>query len=277
VIGRRGFLSLTAALVACRRAPARPAIAQRVVSTTASTTEALFAIGAGTLVVGRSRYCDYPPEVAALPSIGGYVDPSLEAILALHPDLVVGARGPIGEGLVRTLEERGIGTWFPETETIDQILAMLDGLGTRTGNVDGARALVTELRARRLALESALAAAQRPRVLLLFEKKPISAAGPGSFPDEMLRLAGGQNVLGEGARYATISLEKVLSLDPDVILDAEMAPTQTPFDETWQSVRAIREGRVVRMGDERVLRPGPRVLEGAATIARALHPSIAIP
>jgi iron complex transport system substrate-binding protein len=123
-------------------------------------------------------------------------------------------------------------------------------------------------------LRAAVAQRPRPRVLLLFEKKPISAAGAGSFPDEMLALAGGTNVLEGGAAYATVSLEKVLALDPDVILDAEMGSAAVPFDETWKGVRAVREGRVIRLADETVLRPGPRVLDGAAAIARALHPGI---
>jgi iron complex transport system substrate-binding protein len=274
-VNRRGFLAFATALVACRRDAKNAGVAERVVSTSASTTEALFAIGAGAKVVGRSRYCDYPPEALKLPSIGGYTDPSLEAILGLRPDLVVGARGPIGAGLVRTLEDRGIATWFPETENLEQIIAMIEGLGVRTG-VDGTK-VTSAMRARRAAIESSLAGAPRPRVLLVFEKKPISVAGPGSFPDEMLRLAGGINALSDGARYATISLEKTLALDPDVVLDAEMGGAPTPFDATWEPVRAIRDKRVVRIGDERVLRPGPRVLDGVATIARALHPTIAVP
>jgi len=273
-VKRRSFLAFAAALAACRRNAANNAIAARVVSTSASTTEALFAIGAGSKVVGRSRYCDYPPEALSLPSIGGYTDPSLEAILGLRPDLVVGARGPIGQGLVRTLEDRGIATWFPETESLEQILTMIEGLGTRTG-LDGTK-VTAAMRARKVAIETSLANRARPRVLLVFEKKPISVAGPGSFPDEMLRLAGGTNALSQGQRYATISLEKVLALDPDVVLDAEMGAAPTPFDATWAALRAIREQHVVRVADERVLRPGPRVLDGVATIARALHPGAGV-
>ncbi len=279
MIGRRAFLTSVAA-IACRRSrvgadDAATRVATRIVSVSASTTEALFAVGAGALVVGRSRYCDHPPEALALPSIGGYVDPSLEAILGLRPDLVVGARGPIGQGLVRTLEERGIATWFPETETLDQILAMIEGIGARTGR--DALPVVRAMRARRDAIAAALSTVPRPRTLLVFEKKPISVAGPGSFPDEMLRLAGGANALAEGARYATISLEKALALDPDVVLDAEMGAAPTPFDATWSALRAVRDGKIVRLADERVLRPGPRVLDGVALIARALHPGVAIP
>ncbi len=127
------------------------------------------------------------------------------------------------------------------------------------------------MHARRGAIEAALAQVKRPRALLLFEKKPISAAGPGSFPDEMLALAGATNALVDERRaYANLSLEKVIALDPDVILDAEMGATATVFDSTFRGVRAVRDGKVVRLGDESVLRPGPRVNEGVG--ARGRHP-----
>jgi len=278
------LLALLLSLVACRRKTAavrdeagisRPA--QRIVSISASTTETLFAIGAGSTVVGRSRYCDYPKEALSLPTIGGYVDPNLEAILGLRPDLVVGARGPIGSGIVRTLEDRGIATYFPETERIDGIYAMIEGLGARTAHGDDAARLVASMRARRIEIENAVSALPKPRVLMLFAKKPISVAGPSSFTGEMLALAGATNVMTEGAAYPTISLEKVITLDPDLVLDAEMAAYGTPFDETWKTVRAIRDGKVVRLEDETVLRPGPRVMEGVARLARVIHPDAKIP
>lgn len=251
----------------------RDAAALRIVSVSASTTEALFAIGAGAQVVGRSRYDDYPKEALALPTVGGFVDPNLEAILALRPDLVVGARGPMGPGIVKTLEEHGIATWFPETETIAGIYAMIEGLGARSGHVAEAGALVAKMKARGAAIAQALNGLPQPKVLLLFDTKPIVAAGPGSFVDEMLRLAGGRNALLDGARYATLALETVLTLDPDVILDAEMTPSPQGFDDTWKSVRAVRDGKVTLLRDEAILRPGPRVFEGIATLARTLHPS----
>src|SRR5438309_5001124 len=107
-----GILSL--AILSCRKWTPSSAIAPaRIVSLSPSTTETLFALGAGERLVGRSRFCDYPPEVRRIPSVGGYVDASLEAILALAPDLVVGARGPAGPSLANKLGSMGIATFFP--------------------------------------------------------------------------------------------------------------------------------------------------------------------
>ena len=131
---RRSFLVLAAA-AAChahsiggRDARATPS---RIVSLSPSTTETVAALGALSSLVGRSRYCDYPPEVKKLPEVGGYVDPNVEAILALRPDLVIGARGPAGRRIDDTLRSRGVDTYFPATESIADIFEMIRGVGAR--------------------------------------------------------------------------------------------------------------------------------------------------
>jgi iron complex transport system substrate-binding protein len=252
------------------------------VSLSPSTTEAIYAIGAGAMLVGRSRYCDYPPEALRLPQIGGYVDPNLEAILALEPTLVTGARGPSGSGTVDALNARGVATYFPETESIEQIEAMIRGLGARTGRDVEAGALVTKLQARVEAVARAVAGKPRPRVLLVFGIEPIVAAGPRSFADEMLARAGAVNAVTDGHGYPTLGMETVLVLDPDVVLNAAIEESHgkvriSKDTPGWQKLRAVREGRVVPLADEAVLRPGPRVGDGLAQIARAVHPEASVP
>jgi iron complex transport system substrate-binding protein len=277
---------LLLALAACRKTPPleKPdgGIATRVVSLSPSTTETLFVIGAGERVVGRSRYCDWPAEVKKLPEIGGYVDPSFEAILALRPDLVTGARGPAGAALSERLEARGISTFLPQTESFAQIDTMILGLGERTGRAKESKAIVDALDARVKAIEKAVSAGPRVRVLLVFGIQPLSVAGPAGFADEMIRRAGGTNVITEGGGYPTIGVERVLTLDPDVILNAAMAESEgneriTKDTPGWGHVRAVAQGHVVRVTDESVLRPGPRVADGLATLAHAIHPDVTIP
>lgn len=279
-LGRRQTLAwLLGVAAACSRTSRSREAARRVVSLSPSTTEALFAVGAGGLLVGRSRYCDFPPEVAALPQIGGYIDPNLEAIVGLRPDLVVGARGPSGPGLTERLERLGIATYFPPTETFDEIGEMVRGLGERTGRSDDGRRAADDIASRVRAVEQSLAGRARPRVLLVFGTEPISVAGPRSFADEMLRRAGGDNVVTQGPTYPTLGLERIVMLDPDVVINASMAESRgaerirrdTPG---WAGVRAVREGRVTSLTDETVLRPGPRVSEGLSVIARSIHPDL---
>jgi len=283
---RRRTVLISMAGLACSAAACRSgarartaAVPQRLVSLTPNMTEAVFAIGAGGRLVARSRYCDYPPEVKRLPSVGGYVDPSFEAILAARPDLVIGARGPGGRAIVDRLEQRGIQTWFPETETIAQIEAMIEGLADRIGMHDDGVRVADALRVRLSRLDDRLSSVPRPRALLVFGLAPIVVAGPGGFPDEMMRRAGMTNVIGQGTRYPTINVETVLSLDPDLVIDAAMAEGgDTSRIQAaapgWSAVRAVREGKVATVRDDSVLRPGPRVAEGVARLASIAHPEV---
>lgn len=255
------------------------AVPKRIVSLSPSTTEALFVIGAGKDMVGRSRYCDWPKEVLALPQVGGFVDPNLEAILALKPDLVTGARGPAGAAITERLEQRGIATYFPKTETFGEIDTMIRGLGERTGHVEQANAQLESIHRRIAGIEKAVGQKPPVRVLLVFGLAPISVAGPQSFAEEMIRHAGGINVVTDGGAYPTIGVERVISLDPDVIVNASMAEAlgveRIKKDAPgWSNVRAVKTDHVVSITDESVLRPGPRIADGLTTLAKAIHPDV---
>lgn len=261
--------------------PAVKALPQRIVSLSPSTTEAVFAVGAGKLLVGRSKFCDYPASATKLPSVGGYIDPSLEVVLSLQPDLVVGARGPSGRAMADRLGEQGIDTFFPPTDSRADIEAMLRTLGAKLGRKDDAEAVIGGINAQvdRVAHRLAVEGAERPRVLLVFGTKPIVVAGPGSFAGEVLTLAGATNAMKEGTPYPKIGMETLLALDPDIILDATMAASQVgvgirPDAPGWRDLRAVREGRLLPIRDQAVLRPGPRVGDGLITIAETLHPSM---
>ncbi|EYF04065.1 ABC transporter substrate-binding protein [Chondromyces apiculatus] len=278
-----GAASAAGALTACGRRPdeAATGTAPRVVSLSPSTTEAAFVVGAGATLVGRSRYCDYPEDAARLPAVGGYADPSLESILALRPTLVIGARGPAGPALEGALHAQGIDTFFPETESLAQITSMLTELGRRLAAGPFAAQAIAHIHERRAAVEAAVRDRPRVRVALLFDTAPIVAAGPHGFPDELIRLAGGENVITRGGAYPTLGIEALLALDPEVLLDgATEAHDGTPTASRLLSLRdspgfrelkAMREGRVRPLRSAAALRPGPRIGEGLVALACAIH------
>lgn len=251
----------------------------RVVSISPSTTEALFAIDAGALVVGRSKYCDYPKDVEKLPAVGGFADPNVEAILALAPTLVVGAHGPAGPALEEKLKAHGVATFFPETESFAQIESMLKELGDRLDRAAAARASIDRIESARARVKGVVASRPRVKVALLFDVNPIVAAGPGGFPDELLREAGGDNVVTSGGAYPTVSLEHLLKHQPDVLLDgasdgeAGGASRVLALKDAqgYRDLEALKHGRVKLVSTGSVLRPGPRIGEGLVAIARALH------
>jgi len=240
-------------------------------------------LGSGARLVGRSRYCDFPPEVKGVRPVGGFVDPSLEAILGVKPDWVVGVQGPGLKDFAERLDARGIGTFFPPTQSFAEIGAMLVGLARLLGDEARGVAVKAAIDAERAAVERALAGLPRPRALLVFGLRPVVVAGGGSFPDEMLRLAGAENAItGEKQRFPTLGIERVLALDPDVVLDATGGAMRegisiSPDLPGWSEARAVREGRLIVVSDDRILRPGPRVGQGLALLARSLHPGAPLP
>ncbi len=276
------IVAFVAFATGCSRPKATGGSTIRIVSLSPSTTEALFAIGAGNVLVGRSRYCDFPEAAKSVPEVGGYVDPNFEAIVALRPTLVVGARGPLGPEIVSRLESHGAATYFPATESFNSIEDMVLGLGERTGHGNEARRVVEDLRAKRERVEVAVRAKPKARVLMVFGLEPIVAAGPKSFADEMLRRAGAENVVKDGDAYPTLGIERVIALEPDVILNAAMAEAHgasriSKEAPGWKEVRAVKNGHVYMMDDEAVLRPGPRIVEGLQKVAGALHPDVTFP
>lgn len=284
---RRAFVGAVlaaAALAACRRHQdnlSEPTDARRVVSLAPALTETLFAIGAGDRVVGRSRFCDFPPEAEGLPIVGALADADLEAILQLAPDLVVGVPGPASKRLEEQLRARDVPTWFPEVSSYVDIGAMIIGAGERTGRRLDAQHLLAWIDQRVLAVERSVALLPAPRVLVVVGLAPIVAAGPGSFLDELTRRARATNVVQRGGAWQVLGLEQLVELDPFLVIDASGDPTSheriDPEAPGWKDLRAVRDGRVAAVGDERVLRPGPRVADGLWVLARAIHPEAVLP
>ncbi len=246
-----------------------------------STTETLFAIGAGESVVARSRYCEWPPEAMKLPALGG-IEPDVESILQLQPDLVVGPSGGWSQRLTATLTTHGIATWFPpDSASLADVDALVVSLGERTGHAQEAARVVERMHATEHAVEQAVAAEPKPRVLFVVDVAPVYAAGPRTFAGEMLREAGAVDALPADTAWTSVGFERIVEIDPDVVIDASSEDAAAPSTITaqspgWNGVRAVREGHVIRLHDHRVLTPGPRIGEGLAVLAHALHPDAQI-
>lgn len=246
----------------------------RIVSLAPSVTELLFALGVGERVVGVTRYCDYPAEASRLPRIGGFVDPSFEAVLGLRPDLVAGIADPGIRAFHERLRAAGVAVIALEMQSLAEIRAATLALGESVGRQEAAVALVRTMDARLAAVTSAVAGAPLTRVLAVYGRRPLVVAGAGSFPDSLIRMAGGVNVAG-GSKVAwpTWSMEEVLRAAPEVIIDCTMGSEANDVTWTdWAVVPAVRDGRVVRIEDSSPLRPGPRIADALEALARAIHP-----
>ncbi|MGH7499536.1 MAG: ABC transporter substrate-binding protein [Gemmatimonadales bacterium] len=232
--------------------------AHRVASLIPATTELLFAIGAGSSVVGRTTWCDYPPAARAVPSLGDGISPNLEAILASAPDLVLLYNSARNAEAAARLRSAGIPALRLNTDALSDVDRIARLLGRVTGHDFSADSLGA-------AFDTALAAAStkpdstRPKVLLLVWEQPPMTIGRGSFLSELVERAGGRNLFDDVAASAgTVSIEAVAARDPDLILTATDGPVGFVSRPEWQVVRAVRERRLIQVSGSEFNRPGPR-------------------
>lgn len=285
---RRCALALLLVAAACRgRAPSDPAAPgsfavvddrapapRRIVCLVPSATEMVFALGAGDRVVGVSAFDDYPPEVTRLPRIGGMTNPSFEGIAALRPDAVVGVEGPTDLAVLRRLRSLGVRVVVPRVESVAEVLSGVDLLGRMLHRRPEAAALRQRISGDLAAVRARVAGRPRPKTLIVLGRRPLVVAGPGSWIDEVLVIAGGANAVTMGGRYPTIPRESLASLLPEAILDLTGHAEGGPLRDELAGIDlpALRSNRVTSLGDPMFLRPGPRVAEAARQLASALHP-----
>lgn len=250
---------------------------RRIVSLAPALTEIVFSLGLGSRVVGVTSYCDWPPEATALPKVGGYANPSVEAVIALEPDLVLVSPGPGNREAAIAIRRSGLRVEVVAAETLEETYRSIETVAEVCGEPERGRLLVRSLRERIERVAARARSSPPVRALFCVEVDPIVAAGRGTLPGELLELAGGQNVVREG-RYPRLGIEGVIALAPDVILQAPMTEGGGPgraasFWRRWPSVPAVAAGRIYVVEPDLVLRPGPRVADGVEALARLLHGS----
>ncbi|MCS7024296.1 MAG: helical backbone metal receptor [Bryobacteraceae bacterium] len=263
-----------------------PAWAQpaRIVSTSPSITEILFALGAGPHVVGVSNYCRYPPEVRHLPKVGSYLRPSAERIAQLRPDLVI--MHHTQQDTLNRLQALGIRTQLVEQGSLANLFDTIRTLGRAVGRESQAASLAANIQAK--IRPPAPSLKPNPRVLIVVARNPgqltgLVAAGPGAYLSELVEAAGGSNALTQSSTvlYPKLSLETVIHLNPDYIVDASAtmdASEDTPekrseFLAPWmarQELSAVRNRRVVATFSEAMVVPGPRVTEALEILKAVL-------
>jgi iron complex transport system substrate-binding protein len=249
----------------------------RIVSIAPSNTEMLFALGLEERIAGVDSYSTYPPEAALKPQVGSYLEPDLERVVAAEPDLILATEAHVGTVLPE-LDALGLPTVVIEPTDLDEVFSGMLLVGTIADTSPQAKQVVCELQARVDAVTAAVAGAPRPRVF--FELSPdLYTAGPGSFVDDLISRAGGDNVAAGAAElWPQLSAEAVVSADPQVILladhEAGVTAEQVAARPGWQNVSAVQQGRIVSLDSDLVARPGPRVVDGLEAIAAALHPDL---
>jgi len=289
--GRVAFGLVAAMWSAACLPPPAPEVSgppQRIVSMSPGLTETVCAVGCGDRLVAVTDYCRYPEKVRQLPKVGGYLDPNVEAIVALEPDLVLlmESQGELGPRLSRL----GLRTAVVSQHDITAVLQSFVEVAELCGSRASGEALQCDVRAHLGRISQLLAREAAPRVLAVVARpvgngsiESVWAAAPSTFVGDVITFAGGRNALetgvGEGA-YPEVSVEGLIHLDPDVILDLVSEEqgeglTKENLRADWQNLTvlsAVQADRVEVLRQPFLVVPGPRVAEVVETVARRLHP-----
>jgi iron complex transport system substrate-binding protein len=253
---------------------------RRIVALAPNVVELLFALDLGNQVVGVGDYCHWPPEVEALPHLGGLGTAQLESIVALDPDLVIALRSE--DSLAQDMRRLGVAVLSLEIETLGDVVAAALSIGRATHSEERAEAFATAFR-HHMVQRSRL---HSPSVAIVFGRQPgdlgrLMTAGSSTFIDEIVSLVGARNVFGDVlGRYPQISIEDILRRDPDIILEIQWEPESPELSKAlrrdWQAfpmLSAVRHQRIEIVAGGYTVIPGPRLIQLYETIAGALEPS----
>ncbi|MBI5657899.1 MAG: ABC transporter substrate-binding protein [Geobacter sp.] len=242
---------------------------RRIVSLAPAMTEILFTLGLGGRVVGVTSLCDRPAEARRKPTVGGMANPSLEAIVALRPDLVVMTRDGNPKEIAQRLAGLGIATHVFTAARLKDLPAGIRRMGRELGAEKAAGRLAAKLEA--AAAGGSVPAGRRKRALFVVWPDPLLAAGSGTIIDDAMQLSGFSNIAADArGTYPRLSLETVLERQPDLIIVGAAGGMQVPLKDMLHRLLmldAVQRGRVCTVGDA-LYRPGPRVAEGIAELRR---------
>lgn len=273
---------LTAVLFAATLASAQP---RRIVSTAPSITEILYAIGLGERVVGVTTYCHYPPDARTKPKIGTYIEPNLETIASLRPDLVIIQKNPIH--LADKLQSLKLKVLEISHDTLDEVYVSIQRVGDAAGASDAARKLVARLHSEMAAVRKRSGDKPARRMMFVVGRTPghiegVIAVGSASYLNGLIEAAGGTNIFKTAAAaYPKVGLEEILSRNPQVIVDmGDMSQTEHVAEEhkravvnlwrAYPSLDAVKNGRVFAVASDIFTVPGPRMAEAARAFAEML-------
>jgi len=257
-----------------------PGYPRRIVSWAPNATEILFALGLAHRVVGVTRYCDFPPEAKRKPKVGSIIAPSIERTLALKPDLVVAARLN-DRRIIDAARRAGLQVFAIDPTSVEQVYGVILSVGHLTDTTQRAKHIVASMRrkieaARRRSI--ALGLKRRPKVLFVYQLNPIWTAGRATFPDEIVRLAGGQNAAGSATGFSAFSSEALAASDPDVVLVLQTRgedKQRVMSHPALSKLRAVRQRQVYTVDADILSRAGPRLAQAVQIVARILRESSA--
>ena len=271
-VSSRAFVDDAGRRVYLAKAPSR------IISLAPSVTEMLFAIGAGTQVVGVTQFCDFPAEAKQKAKVG-YTNPNLESLVALDPDLIVAPQEFLKPDLIGKLEQLKIPVFILADRTVEDVFAHIQTLGRMLDRSTEATALGMDLRQHIARIKGRTQSAVPVRVLYVLNSEPLITVGPGSFIDQLIGLAGGVNVAAKSVTaYPRLSMEVVLQENPDILIfptgEAEgISESEQQAWRKWSTLAAVKQNNLRQIPADLLNRPGPRIGKALELLADLLHPA----
>jgi iron complex transport system substrate-binding protein len=257
-----------------------PTLPLRIVSLAPSLTETVYALGLQERLVGDTDFCDYPADAQKKPKVGGGINPNLEVIASLHPDLVLVVKSFNRLETVRALETLGIPSYSTDPHTVDEIVTSTEKLAGVLGASEAGKTLATDLNRRLAALREKLAPLAQTKVLFVVWTEPLVSIGKGTFIGDALHKAGADSIVDSDHDWPQMNLEEVVRLQPEYLVFAASHSDAGTHDfealaakPGWSLLDAIHNRRFAVISDA-VNRPAPRIVSAIEDLARQLHPNV---
>jgi iron complex transport system substrate-binding protein len=255
-----------------------PQEVERIVSLAPNLTEIVFALGEGNHLAGDTDYCDYPAEALRKPHVGGAVNPNLEVVASLMPDLILASKSINRRETVNALDHIGLPVYVTDPQSVEGMIESVEDIGSAIGVDQSSSALSENLRARLAELDRRVSGTPQRRVLFVVWTDPLISVGRNTFIADALRRAGGRSVVDTSVEWPHVSMEEMVKLQPEFLVFASAHTGDAQHDiETlrtrpgWKSLKAIQKGNVIVISDA-INRPAPRMVDAIEQLARALHP-----
>lgn len=253
-------------------------VPEKIISLAPSHTEVLFSLGLGDKVVGVTSFCDYPEEATTKEVIGDYTAINLERIIEINPDLVLQYGAGDEESNAR-LKEAGITVVGYEPESIDEVITLIRTIGEITDKASEAEEVTKNMIDRKDNIVEKVKDKEKVKVFYEIWHEPLTAAGPGSFMDELMTLSGGENIAKDAKEgYPQFDIEQLIERDPEVYLTSKDLEEKTiesiEIRPGYENISAVKNEKIYILDPNIVSRPGPRLIEALEIVAKSIHPEL---
>jgi len=255
-----------------------PNAPKRIISLAPSITEVLFALGLQEKIAGVTDFCDYPEAALNKPKIGGFINPSIEKIVSLKPDLIVGTRDGNRMEIIHRLSGLGFSVFLIDSKSFDGVIRTIGNIGEIAGRQNESRRITRDLMARKEYVLTRTRSLPKPKVFFQVGYAPIITVGRGTLADDLIRLAGGESISEhESLSYPLYSIETILLKAPEIIIMSSMESKRDCLNlvkmwQNWRSIPAVKINAIYVVDSNLVDRPTPRIIEGLEVMMRIIHP-----